>query len=260
MSHAAAASSIRSRLNAQWNTTSIAWPNQDFSPTVGTAYVRPTIRFNSAGQFTLGPDGIKRVSGALEVEVFVPSNSPTGTAWTYADTIGALFQRKTISDVRFWDYNAEVAELPEGEPWFRLMVEVPFYYDDEPAETDELASYPVRNVTQSAHGFAVGDWVYVDLGSGAWAKAQADDAATVSWPAVVTNVQDTERFQVTLPNGKANIPSHGLGSQGTKVYLSQSTAGAATTTEPASGLVQQVGKIWDADHIEVMDLPISNVS
>lgn len=131
MTHAAAATLIRERLDTLWDTTDIAWPNMNFTPTQGTAWVRPSIRFDAANQVTLGQDGRKRVFGALDVEIFVPSNSPTGTAWTHADTLGGHFQRVTLDGIVFRDYNAEVAELPEGEPWYRLMLEVPFYYDND---------------------------------------------------------------------------------------------------------------------------------
>jgi hypothetical protein len=103
----------------------------------------------------------------------------------------------------------------------------------------------------------VGEWVKAT--SGTWGKAQADAEANLSFPAVVTAALGGTSYQVALPGAKANLPAHGLGTAGTKVWLSQATAGAATATEPTSGLAQQLGKVFDADHIIVMDFPVPDL-
>jgi hypothetical protein len=252
MSFATSASSLRQRFYVQWNgATDVAWPNVEYEPTTGSAWVRVSPGLGDSFQPYLGLTSRTRTAGLFIAEIFEPPDSGDAAGWAKADTIAGIFRRADFDGFKFGEPSAMETTLPEAEPWFRITVEAPYYRHWSPSEVDELASYPTLNVTQAAHGFVVGEWLSQEAGT--WAKAQADAAATLSYPAVVTRVIDTTEFQVTLPGGKANLPSHGLGLGGTKVWLSQATAGADTVTEPSTGLAQQVAKVWDADHLIVMD-------
>lgn len=252
MSFASSATSLRQRFYVQWNgATDVAWPNAEYTPTPGTAWVRVSLGFGDTFQPYLGTNSHSRTAGVFTAEIFEPPDTQDAAAWAKADTIAGIFRRADFDGFKFGEPSAMEAPLPDSEPWYRVTVEVPYYRHWLPSEVDELASYPTLNVSQAAHGFVVGEWLYA--ASGTWAKAQATAAATLAYPAVVTRVIDATKFQVTLPGGKANLPSHGLGTAGTKVWLSQGTAGADTATEPSTGLAQQVAKVWDADHLIVMD-------
>ena len=102
-------------------------------------------------------------------------------------------------------------------------------------------------VVQASHGFALGDLVTL-TGSG-WAKAQADAVTTLAH-AVVMNVPDSGNFYAIAQDGVA-LPwtTHGQGSVGDQLYLSQGTAGDWTSTKPSSGYIQPVGVILDANRI-----------
>jgi hypothetical protein len=85
------------------------------------------------------------------------------------------------------------------------------------------------DVNQTTHGLAVRDVVY-HTGS-AWAKAKADADSTLGI-AVVTSVTDTDNFTLAL-SGFFEETSHGL-TAGQFYFLSDSTAGLLTSTEPST--------------------------
>ena len=89
-------------------------------------------------------------------------------------------------------------------------------------------------VTQSSHGLAVGEAVKVS-GNDTYAKAQADSAANSEVVGVVTSVSGND-FTITL-NGEiatgGNIAAANAAA-GTVLFLSQTTAGLLTATEPST--------------------------
>ena len=90
------------------------------------------------------------------------------------------------------------------------------------------ASGATTDVTQSSHGFAVKDCIR-HTGS-AWTKARANSNSTLAL-GVVTAVANSNTFTVAQ-SGRFELTSHGL-TVGQWYYLSESSAGALTTTEPA---------------------------
>ena len=89
------------------------------------------------------------------------------------------------------------------------------------------ASGATTDVTQSSHGFAVKDCIR-HTGS-AWTKARANSNSTLAL-GVVTAVADSNTFTVAQ-SGRFELTSHGL-TVGQWYYLSSSSAGALTATEP----------------------------
>jgi len=89
-------------------------------------------------------------------------------------------------------------------------------------------------VTQSSHGFAVGEALKSSGSNGAYAKAQADSAANAEVVGIITVVTDSNNFTLTL-NGMIRIagavPNE---TAGTALFLSASSAGALTATEPST--------------------------
>ena len=84
------------------------------------------------------------------------------------------------------------------------------------------------DVTQSSHGFAAKDAIRHNGSS--WVKAQADDNSTLAL-GIVTAVADSNNFTIAQA-GRFTISSHGL-TVGQWYYLSSSSAGGLTATEPA---------------------------
>ena len=93
-----------------------------------------------------------------------------------------------------------------------------------------------KAITQTTHGFAIGDVIYYS--GSAWAKAKADVDATSEVLGVVSVVPGANDFTVTQLGYISGLS--GL-SAGTTYYLSAATAGALTATEPCS-IASQVSK------------------
>jgi hypothetical protein len=84
-------------------------------------------------------------------------------------------------------------------------------------------------VTQTAHGFAVGDWVRHN--GTIYVKAQADSATNAQVVGVVNDVIDANNFVL---QGDGYIETLSGLTAGTTYYLSPTSAGAATATEPTT--------------------------
>lgn len=86
----------------------------------------------------------------------------------------------------------------------------------------------IDKVTQASHGFVVGDVLYINGGN--YAKAQADTAIKAEVVGMVSRVIDASNFELTL-NGEVSGLA-GL-TMGENYFLSASSAGAITATEPS---------------------------
>lgn len=256
MSYAAEGTAIRTRLVSQWSTTPIAWPNRSYTPTQGTPFVRLTLRNGTALQPALGLLSHERVPGVALIEVYVPADERDNVARSYVDSLTAIFRRVTVDDLVFLTPSAREKSTQEA-GWYSWLIECPYYREETVGAASEVAVYGNQLVTQAAHGLAVGDWI--KAAAGTYGKAQANAEANLCWPGVVVQVVDTGQFRFAYV-GKANLPAHGYGTAGTKLYLSQATAGAVVTSEPSTGWVQQVGKVIDANHVDVQTWPAINKS
>lgn len=97
MSTQACVEAVETRLQTNWVTTDIAWPNVDYKPT-GSAYVRCNVFGSWADNGILGTN-LKRYRGVIRISVFVPRGDGLVTAQTYADTIAAIFNNQDFDDV-----------------------------------------------------------------------------------------------------------------------------------------------------------------
>jgi len=86
-----------------------------------------------------------------------------------------------------------------------------------------------KSVPQVAHGFVVGD--LLKFSGGVYAKAQADSAANARLVGIVTEVVDSDTFTLTLMGFFTGFSGLVAGSQ---YFLSPSSAGGYTTTEPST--------------------------
>jgi hypothetical protein len=92
-------------------------------------------------------------------------------------------------------------------------------------------------VTQTAHGFAVGDVLRSAGTANAYAKAQADTAAHAEVVGMVTAVADANTFTITqIGLVTSGVP---VAAAGSVVFLSAATPGALTVIEPASTYVSK---------------------
>jgi hypothetical protein len=96
-------------------------------------------------------------------------------------------------------------------------------------ETAIGAGGTVDKITQTAHGFVVGEVLYY-TGS-AYAKARADTSATAEVIGMVSRVIDANTFEATLEGKVTGLT--GL-TAGAAYFLSATTAGAITVTEPST--------------------------
>lgn len=90
----------------------------------------------------------------------------------------------------------------------------------------------VFTVAQTAHGLSVGDVVRSNGTAGQFTKAQADSAANAEVIGIVTVVTDANNFTVTTEGYiTTGVPT---ATAGTVFFLSPSSAGALTSTEPST--------------------------
>ena len=101
-------------------------------------------------------------------------------------------------------------------------------------------------VTQASHGFSVGEGIYHNGTN--WVKGQADDSATLAYY-VVTEVADANTF-IAADFGRVEAASHGY-TVGQYYFLSESTAGLATTTEPSTGFSNPLFYVEDANTLQI---------
>lgn len=95
--------------------------------------------------------------------------------------------------------------------------------------TKNYVDVPVRlAVTQASHGFALSN--VVQMSGSTWVKAQADSAAHALETGIVIAVIDTNNFIVQYAG--YNSTAFSSLTAGSVYYLSASSAGALTTTEP----------------------------
>jgi len=87
-------------------------------------------------------------------------------------------------------------------------------------------------VVQAAHGISLGEAVFLDDATGAWALAQANDVNTIGTHLAV-EIIDANTFCVSN-NGPFPFPAHGLGPVGTYLYVSATVAGGLVSAPPAS--------------------------
>lgn len=87
-----------------------------------------------------------------------------------------------------------------------------------------------RDITQVAHGFAVGDWVRLN-GTDTYTDAQADSAANAEVVGVVSAVAGVDDFTLQVSGYVTGLT--GL-TANTVYFLDPSTAGAITSTEPST--------------------------
>lgn len=103
------------------------------------------------------------------------------------------------------------------------------------------------SVTQSSHGFSVLTPIYLD--SGVWKAAKADDELTLATHVIVeiTGINDFK----AAGYGRFTVTGHGLTAE-TIYFVSASSAGVLTSTEPAVGYSNPILLVEDANTVHVL--------
>lgn len=131
MSYVAEHNEIRTRFNTVWNNTlPVAWPNVEYTPTVGTPWTRITIFDNPSAQVDIGsPLKTYRNTGLIIVQIFCELNKGNGTALGYADTVAGIFRNWCGSTVRCRAPHVEDIGN-DGHGWYQVNVSIPFVRDE----------------------------------------------------------------------------------------------------------------------------------
>jgi len=113
-------------------------------------------------------------------------------------------------------------------------------------------------VTQPAHGFQVLDPIYLNIATGLWELAIANDASKLK-EATVFTVADPDNFFLII-SGIVNVPGHSL-AFGEEYYISPTLPGGYTLVKPMTvGLFQQLHAYpIDAVHIKVFDQAVRSL-
>lgn len=130
-----AVTAIKAMLAASWTTTPIKQVNEPFDapdPNAATqAWVLLTIKNDRTDNYTMGSPGnrLYLFEGRIILDVFVPVNTSTDTAFAYAVQLGEIFRNQFFSNIRTW------APDPEGDgsndesgSWYRTSVTIPYQY------------------------------------------------------------------------------------------------------------------------------------
>ncbi len=92
-------------------------------------WARVTVLEADRNQADIGAALVRsRTVGQLVVQLFQPLGQGTKTLSTLACRVGAVFDRKSVSGVQFKTAKFSSGERDEG--WWRVLVKVPFYFDD----------------------------------------------------------------------------------------------------------------------------------
>lgn len=78
----------------------IAWPNVDFDKPANTAWLRPVVQTGARSNASLGTR-LKRATGALVVQAFVPENTGTATLHAIETALETAFDNQTTGSVSF---------------------------------------------------------------------------------------------------------------------------------------------------------------
>lgn len=83
----------------------------------------------------MGPGGIKRTAGILQVILYAPVESGTKALYDIVDLIEPEFDSKTLLGVQYFTPSTTNAQRTEDKSMWKAIVSCPFWYN-EPSTTD----------------------------------------------------------------------------------------------------------------------------
>jgi len=125
MSFASERTSIESRPNANWTTTTIDWENVDFNTPNNASWVRLSILNGESGYRAM--ESKKIHLGIIAVQLFTPINTGTAIARGYVDTLAAIFDDQSFDDVVCGV--ASIANIGTSDIWHQINITIPYRRD-----------------------------------------------------------------------------------------------------------------------------------
>lgn len=175
-------------------------------------------------------------------------------AWTAADLLEALVLEAQVGDLYIESVTPRPYDVEDGDSHVQVDLSCSGSLESV-AEADAVASLGGISTASKAlssvvgPGLLRGDWIGVEAGP-LWRRVTATEGEPLCLGVVSRPPDGT--FVVTF-SGHVEIPAHGWAVG--PLYLSQTTAGAATSIEPDFGIVQRVGLVVDADSLVVNPPP-----
>lgn len=247
-SYSDTARAVKMRLEALWTRTPLEFEgDSSFTKPADSPWVRATTLPSDGSPMGIGGRNVQSV-GFVHLDVIGKRGLVASDyLGRLADEVAEIFRFFSTGGIH-WSAPHPPRPIFSDPAYHIFKVLAPYTRQDGADREADMAVYAVATQTQSAHGFARGNFLRFS-GSG-WAKALADADDHLA-RGVVVNVRDSSRFDVAyLGSGlEVEVPGHGLGASGATVYLSQGVAGAGTSTAPTTGLSQVLGQVKDADRL-----------
>lgn len=131
---------ISTTIRTRFNDATAGWPalqptvartfqGEEFDPPNDAPWVRLTIMGIPTDQVEFGNSRRFRRGGLVRVQFWLVAGHGSGDAFAYADSVKAIFEGRTIDNVRFFGTSIPDSEGTEG-PWQRWRVDTPFDADE----------------------------------------------------------------------------------------------------------------------------------
>jgi hypothetical protein len=127
MSFASERVDIETRFKLTWTGTPIAWENVAFNAPNNSAWVKLSVLNGNSKYRIIG--GLKRHSGLIVVQVFVPIDTGTSGARAFADSVISIFGDEKFSDV-VCDAGS-IETIGTGDLWHQINVTIPYWRDEQ---------------------------------------------------------------------------------------------------------------------------------
>lgn len=130
MSYATEGQAIRDHVKATWTQTPYERPNATFDPTPGEPWARLTILPVAAERLCVGdPPTVRRHSGLVVFQIFVPPNTGDGDSRDLVDAATAMFRDPGLAGLKFREPEARYEGLDEFK-WVGWTIETSFERDE----------------------------------------------------------------------------------------------------------------------------------
>ena len=116
-------------LNGMASVPPVAWSNTDYTPVIGTLYLRPTLLPGDTVGATISATGTDEHIGLYQVDIFAPAGAGKNAAIVMADLIADRFKPVTELThstviVRSVRVSREAATTENG--WYRMPVVIQY--------------------------------------------------------------------------------------------------------------------------------------
>lgn len=112
------------------SSTPIASPNVDYTPVVGTSFIRSTLLPAQTLQASIGIDGTNRYQGVYQVDVFSPQGTGPAAGIALVDEIIELFPRGlslSTDDITVRVATSSVLPAREEPDWYQIPVSIDWF-------------------------------------------------------------------------------------------------------------------------------------